>query len=65
LLATGPLKGSFTEDDWMPFKIPVELRQQSDEEVKSIMSSVLAGPKQKPKKKCPKVKKNNGHDRKP
>ena len=67
LIAAGSLKGTFDENQFMPFPIPAELRQQSDAEVESIMSGVLAAAKkkQKPGKKSPKVKKANGDHRKP
>lgn len=62
VIACGLLKGQFTEDQFMPFPIPVELRKQSDDEVESIVGPMLAAAtkKAKPKKKC-----KHGNNRKP
>lgn len=61
LIAAGSLKksggGQFTEDEFLPIAPPKELRQQSDDEVSSILSAVLAPVKKEAKKKIKPKKK--------
>lgn len=56
LLATAHLKknggGKFTEEEWLPIQPPKGIRQQSEQEVESILSQVL-GPHKKDTAKKP------------